>query len=211
VADRQDGVVHAVGEDRLRVEGIDQIDALVIGRAAEVVGAVQDDVARVRRQPRPLEHGSKRHAGPFADGTPALDAVVAGDLGARGHRAQLRERERLRRPDQAVDDEAIVGEVLRGLTGPLAAPRPRVAVGAEVGRHVGLGVFARQRRAAEQPLDAVAQPLARGQDLLPGRALAQHIAAREQARGATEREQAPAGQDNLGHLKAFPSAGGSGR
>ena len=50
MADRQGAVVHAVGEDGLRMEGVDQVDALVVGRAAEIVGAVQDDVARVRLQ-----------------------------------------------------------------------------------------------------------------------------------------------------------------
>ena len=39
-------VVHSPGEDRLRVKGVDQIDALIERLVAEAVGAMKDDVLR---------------------------------------------------------------------------------------------------------------------------------------------------------------------
>ena len=42
VADGQGLVVHAVSQDRLRVESVHQVDAFVIGLTAEIVGAVHD-------------------------------------------------------------------------------------------------------------------------------------------------------------------------
>ncbi len=76
------------------MEGVDQVDALIIGPAAEAIHAVEDDVARLVAQPRLVEQQRQRHAGPFADRRPALDAVVAGDLGAARHAPDLVERER---------------------------------------------------------------------------------------------------------------------
>src|SRR4051812_37007526 len=83
VADLEGFVVHRPGEDGLRVEGIDEIDALIIRIAAEIVGAVEDYVAHLLPQPGAMQQQPQRHARPFADRAPALDAIVAGDLGAR--------------------------------------------------------------------------------------------------------------------------------
>ena len=47
----------------------------------------------LRLQPNERQDVTERHAGPFADRTPALDAIVARDLRAARHRAQLRQRE----------------------------------------------------------------------------------------------------------------------
>src|SRR5688572_31489353 len=80
VSHRQVTSVHAVGEDGLPMKRVDQVDALVIGRAPEIVGAMKDDEARLGPQLRPLEQRAKRHAGPLADRTPALNAVVPRDL-----------------------------------------------------------------------------------------------------------------------------------
>ena len=64
------------------MEGIVEIDALVVGGALKIVGAMEDDVARLVGELRLVEHGGQRRAGPFADGAPALDAIVPGDLRA---------------------------------------------------------------------------------------------------------------------------------
>ncbi len=50
VADLERAVVHRPGEQGLRVEGVDQIEALIIRDAVEIVGAVEDDEARLRPQ-----------------------------------------------------------------------------------------------------------------------------------------------------------------
>ena len=49
------------------------------------------------------EQAAERHARPLADGAPALDAIVAGNLCALGQSADLPERERQRALDQAAN------------------------------------------------------------------------------------------------------------
>src|SRR6266404_7667279 len=92
--DRQDGIVHVVGQDGLYVEGIRKIDALVVFRAGfHGVGAVEDDVSRLRLQGDLAEQSGTLHALPFADATPAFDAVMTRDLRARRKLAQLGQRQ----------------------------------------------------------------------------------------------------------------------
>ena len=142
--DRQRLVVHVVGEDRLRMEGVLQVDALVIAAGAverllERIGAGEDDVARVRLRAR-RRAAPQRHALPLADAAPTLDAIVPGDLGARRHRPQFGEREGERPLDQAVDRKPPVVE-----PSPPSPDRPArrhcAAVGTEVRREVGFGVL----------------------------------------------------------------------
>ena len=73
------------------MEGVDQVDALVVAaravqRLLQVVGAVEDDVARARAS-GPARSSSGPSGAPvhLPIDAPALDAVVAGDLGARRH------------------------------------------------------------------------------------------------------------------------------
>ena len=54
---------------------------------------VKEDVAGLRLQPGLLQDLAERDARPLADAAPALDAVVARDLGARRHGAEIGERE----------------------------------------------------------------------------------------------------------------------
>src|SRR4051812_45347818 len=79
---RQRAIVECPGEDRLRMEGIDQTDALIISRPAEIVIAMEDDVARGARQAGKLQDRAEHRTGPLPDRAPPLDAIVAGDLGA---------------------------------------------------------------------------------------------------------------------------------
>src|ERR1051326_3029501 len=91
VADRQSLAVKPVGEDRLLMTGPDEIDALVVTgaaterAAAQRVVAVEHDIARGRLDACTVEDTRQLHAGPLADAAPALDAVMAGGLGAGGH------------------------------------------------------------------------------------------------------------------------------
>ena len=115
VADGQRPSVHAMGENGLRVERVDQIDALVIGFARqidrELVGAVKHDEARVGLS-RTVSSTCARRPGPLADRAPAFDAIVACDLAAGRYRLQLRKRERRRGFDQSAHFELPVGETL---------------------------------------------------------------------------------------------------
>ena len=97
--------VEVVGQDRLRVEAVNQVDALVIhvGAAAIVVSAMHDREACVGLEARCLEERSKLRALPLANCAPAFDAVVAGDLSAGRQRAQVCKREVQRPLDQTVD------------------------------------------------------------------------------------------------------------
>ena len=52
---RQRRAVERVRDDRLRVHGVVEIAAFVIGRVAEAVGAAENDVARLRLEPGLIE------------------------------------------------------------------------------------------------------------------------------------------------------------
>jgi len=54
---------------------------------------VEHEVARLFLWPYLVKQMRQRHAGPFTDAAPALDAIVTGDLSPRRHRAQLFEAE----------------------------------------------------------------------------------------------------------------------
>src|SRR4029078_9182356 len=84
IRNRQRLLVHIIGENGLRMESIDQIDALVVRRArAHHIGAMKDQITRVRLQTDTLQQRAKLGAFPFPDGAPAFDAIVARDLRAR--------------------------------------------------------------------------------------------------------------------------------
>src|SRR6185437_1271554 len=94
VLDLERRVVHLVGEDRLRMKGVDEPDRLVVAagvveRLLERVGAEEGDVSRLALEPRGVEQRREFRALPLADAAPALDTVVAGDLRARSERAQV--------------------------------------------------------------------------------------------------------------------------
>src|SRR3546814_5858519 len=82
VGDRQQPAVERPGEDRLRVERIDQIAAFVIIGIADAVGVAKYDVARSAQQPRRRQHAAQLPPGPFAAPPPPLDAIVAVSLAA---------------------------------------------------------------------------------------------------------------------------------
>src|SRR5437868_13799278 len=82
--------VQIVRDQRLRMERIDEPDALVIlsralfaalGRLAlEIIGAMKDGVARADLKTRRPQQRRQRHARPLADRAPAFHAIVARDL-----------------------------------------------------------------------------------------------------------------------------------
>src|SRR5690349_6329682 len=85
VAHRKNLVVEPVGEDCLRVVGVDEIRALVIGfgsrqAPAHHVVAVIHTEARGRLDPRLVENRTESRTGPFGDAAPPFDAIVSGDL-----------------------------------------------------------------------------------------------------------------------------------
>ena len=109
--DRQVLAVHAIGQDRLRMEGVDEVDAFVIlavavGRLLVFVGAVEHGIARVGlRGPRVCSSrpsGTPVHL-PMAlqPSTQSCRVIWVRD----GQRLELGERERQRLGDETVDRE----------------------------------------------------------------------------------------------------------
>src|SRR3546814_16104311 len=76
VGDRQPPAVERPGEDRLRVERIDEVAAFIIIGIADAVAAAKDDVARAVLQPRRGATMGTRNPGPFADRAPPLTPTV---------------------------------------------------------------------------------------------------------------------------------------
>ena len=99
---------------------------------------MKDDIAGFRLQPNERQHVTELHAGPFANRTPSLDAIVARDLCATRHRAQLRQREFGGSLHQPVDQQLPVLESARRqrLVGGVLGVRSAIA--AELRRQVGL-------------------------------------------------------------------------
>jgi DHA2 family lincomycin resistance protein-like MFS transporter len=186
VLDRQHLSVQLVRQDRLRVQGIFQVDALVVllRSAPHRVRTVKNDVARVRLQPHEREDVTERHAGPFADCAPSFDAIVPRDLCAARHRPQLREREGCGLLHQSVDLELPVVESAcrqRLVFGVLGILRP---VAAELRRKVGFREFLCHRASRSQEmLRAAAQALADAEQPWKPGALRECVATRQQ-RGA---------------------------
>ena len=86
------------------MEGIAQVDAFIIlsrtlfaalgGFAGQIVGAVKHRIARIGLQRGGLQDQAQLHAGPHADGAPALDTIMPGDLGAAGQAHDVGDRQR---------------------------------------------------------------------------------------------------------------------
>ncbi|EGE60570.1 hypothetical protein RHECNPAF_14110054 [Rhizobium etli CNPAF512] len=151
----QVAAIHRIGKDRLRMEGVNEIDALIVPTAAikrlfVFVGAMEHDVARLRLQPDRLQQGAKRQARPFADRAPAFDAVVPGDLRARRHRLQLRERELRRLFDKPADVEPPGRELPAHPVEILRVIGHAGAVRAENRRQIGLGELTGERGVTKQ-------------------------------------------------------------
>ncbi len=158
VRDRESLVVHLVGQNGLRMHRLVQIDTLIVFcvwiAVLHRIGTVKHRVSRRWLRLGLLHHLGQGHALPFADATPALDAVMAGDLGARWHGPQIAEREFRGVPHEAVHLQPPIGKAVRRQFLVVVVIRIGRAVALEVGREIGLGVFGGQRlRAADQPLD----------------------------------------------------------
>src|SRR5262249_39573168 len=134
VVDGQRAIVQFVREDRLWVNGVDQVDAFVVGVAVVVgVHAAKDDVFRVGFGFDPLYDLYQPHAFPFADDAPAFDAIVARDLRARRHGFQFFERKTCRLFDQTGDFQTPFRPVTLRVGGIVHSDRRRIAVGAKGG------------------------------------------------------------------------------
>ena len=173
---------------------LDHVDRFVIGRAVDLVGAAEEDVARAVRYTRLVEQQCERHAGPLADRAPALDAVVPGDLRARRHRPQLGERQGERAANQTADLQPPVPKAVRPMR-PIRVRRGRPrAVDAKDRRHLRLAIFTRERATrGDQALGAARQAIERIEDVMDGFGIANALAAGQQQTGSQRAEYRAAG------------------
>ena len=177
------------GHARVGVAGGGLVSLLTVSPAFECialvhsVGAVEHHVARPGLELGPGQEVGERHPSPFADGAPALDAIVPGDLGAGRKLAEFGEGQLEGRLHEAADLQVVLGELAlrQGLV--VFVRRVLGAVRLEPRRDVGLGVFRCQRRVAqEQALDEDVGVLAGLQRSPEPLRVAQAVAASEHGR-----------------------------
>src|SRR4026208_2520248 len=117
------------------MDGVDQVDAFVIKRAAIVaVHAVKDNIFRCRSWLYAIENTCQWYALPFADHAPPFDAVVPGNLGARRHRLQLDQRESAGLLHQSADFKPPFRPLIARVRGIIHGDRWWIAVAAKFGR-----------------------------------------------------------------------------
>jgi hypothetical protein len=114
VADGKILAVHCVGKNGLLVKGVDEVDALIVATASiqrlfEFVRAVEDGKACGGLQPDRTKEEPEGNTCPFADGAPALNAVMPGNLGSRGKPLEVREGEFTGMHDEAINLQSPIG------------------------------------------------------------------------------------------------------
>src|SRR5438132_7181382 len=106
VRDREIAAVHPGSQNRLRVQGVEHVDALGV-----VVERIEAHEASARAYAGCLQHRAQRHASPFGDRRPSFLAGVLGNLRARGEVLQLAERIAAGPRHAAFDPQTPVGEL----------------------------------------------------------------------------------------------------
>src|SRR5690348_8051806 len=126
----------------------------------------------------------KRRAGPLADTTPALDAIMARDLRSRRKSPEIGKRKRKRIFDQATYAYSPVPEAARNVALVVRAARIERAVGAKCGRDVGFRELARKCVATrEETLGATREHFDLTEDVEHPRLLREIVAARKHQGG----------------------------
>src|SRR4026207_1272006 len=124
------------------MNSVNQVDAFVIVLAVAVgVHAMEYDVFGSGPGASAIDKFFQADAFPLADGTPAFDAIVARDLGARRHGFKLGERKEERLLHQSGYFQTPIDKLLCSIFDILVGNGWRVAVGAKSGRNILLGEF----------------------------------------------------------------------
>ena len=150
VADRQRFAVEAVRDDRLRVVGIDEVDAFVIVLSIEIVGTAEEDEASILLQPGLVEQQGELRTRPFADRAPTFHAVVPRDLRALGQAPDVVEAQAQRFMHQSAHLEPPIGKTFRGMARVVAVLRVGRSIAAEEGGNRAARILGRQRSAIGQ-------------------------------------------------------------
>src|SRR5262245_31256895 len=193
--DRQRLTVHLVGEDGLGMQGVDEIEALVVADGLVVQGraglsftsrfaafhgvrAVKDHKSSLRPRTRPRKNLRQGRPRPFADAAPAFDAIMARNLGSGWKCSQSRQRQSEGIGNEAIEahppiDEVDASKRLVRLVGRIAG-----SVSLEVWADVGSAELGRKPIGAEkQSLRAIGKALSQIEDAAAGWALGGAIAA----------------------------------
>src|SRR5271166_1919869 len=213
VFDRQRLAIECIGQYRLRMKRIDQIDGFVIAPGAFVaallrfavqgIGAMKDRVASLRFEPRGAQQQRQGNPGPPADRAPAFDAVMARDLSPSREFAQFLETVARRLSDESIDSQTPVRKAAGEQYLVLRISRHRGTIRPEDRRPIFLGVLARQGLAAqEQPLAAHRQGFGAIQDPAKRRRTAESVASSDRQGAETHRgayHKSAARQENSAH------------
>src|SRR5262245_5863562 len=94
MSDRQDLIIHLVGENRLRMIGVIQIDSFVelpsaVRSLLQVVRTEKSDVASRCFKASSVEEGSQLDTTPLGNAAPSFDAIMPRNLGPRRELAQI--------------------------------------------------------------------------------------------------------------------------
>ena len=175
------------------MEGVDQVDAFIIGRAkAHLVGTMKDEKPRLRFEAGRIEQQLQRNAGPFANRTPPFDAIVPGNLAALRPCHQLGNRKGLRTSDQSTHRQSPVGKLLCCVFGIGFPSRLARAVHAKDGRTLLRAEFLGKRHSVlKASLDREISLFAEREQLSEILILPQRIATAEEASSATDQNVAP--------------------
>src|SRR6266511_1522758 len=156
VVDRHGPVVQLVGENRLRMNGVDEIDAFIIIVAVAVgIHTAKNHILGLGQRLDSIHDLFQAYAFPLTDDAPTFDAIVTRDLGARWHGFQFSERETRRLFNQAGDLEPPFGPLILRIGSIVHRNRRRIAVGAKRWRDLLIGKFLSELGATrEQTLHA---------------------------------------------------------
>ena len=163
--------VHAIGQNRLRMQRIEHVDAV-----GGVIERVEIHEAGARKYTYRLEYPAQRHPRPLSDGGPAFLTRVLGDLRAGGEPLQVRQGVVARPSHATFDRQAPVGK----LAGPQAfVDRSALRIECRLSRvsriggtnggnrgNIAMIVFLRQRpRGQQQSMGFVGQDITHPQDV----------------------------------------------
>src|SRR3546814_2710700 len=83
-------VVECEGHDRLRMQGVDQVNAFIIRDAAHEICAMENDIAGVVLHSLGAQQQFPWHSTPFANSAPTFDTVMSCDQTTQRHLPDVR-------------------------------------------------------------------------------------------------------------------------
>ena len=165
-----------------RLLGRRRVIRRMVVAALHGVGAMENCEFRLGPNARARENFRERRAGPFADATPALHAIMSGDLRAWGKGAKIGEGKIERFVHQPIHTEPPIGKVTPGKKLIVFIRRVSRTVRFEIWRDVGVAELASKPVGAEEhPLCTIRDALGRIENAASRRTFGDAIASCGQA------------------------------